>query len=52
MHFTQLFKFRRYVGEDAAFTPTLLEDAKALQTDLAYHSAAEGRWMPVLELRL
>jgi hypothetical protein len=33
--------------------PTLLEGAKAVQlADLAYRSVAEGRWMPVPDLRL
>jgi len=45
--------FLRYVGEDAAYLPTLLEGAKAVQlAELAYRSVAEGRWMPVPDLRL
>jgi predicted dehydrogenase len=45
--------FLRYVGEDAPYVPTLLEGAKAVQlADLAYRSVAEGRWMPVPDLRL
>jgi predicted dehydrogenase len=45
--------FLRYVGEDAPYLPTLLEGAKAVQlAELAYRSVAEGRWMPVPELRL
>jgi predicted dehydrogenase len=45
--------FLRHVGEDAPYVPTLLEGAKAVQlADLAYRSVAEGRWMPVPELRL
>jgi predicted dehydrogenase len=45
--------FLRHVGEDAPYVPTLLEGAKATQlADLAYRSVAEGRWMPVPELRL
>jgi predicted dehydrogenase len=45
--------FLRHVGEDAPYLPTLLEGAKAVQlADLAYRSVAEGRWMPVPELRL
>ena len=45
--------FLRHVGEDAPYVPTLVEGAKAVQlADLAYRSVAEGRWMPVPELRL
>jgi predicted dehydrogenase len=45
--------FLRHVGEDGPFLPTLLEGAKATQlADLAHRSVAEGRWMPVPELRL
>ena len=45
--------FLRHVGEDAPYLPTLVEGAKAVQlADLAYRSVAEGRWMPVPELRL
>jgi len=45
--------FLRYVGEDAPYVPTLLEGAKAVQlADLAYRSAADGRWMAVPGLRL
>jgi predicted dehydrogenase len=45
--------FLGYVGEDAPYVPTLLEGAKAVQlADLAYRSVAEGRWMPVPDLRL
>jgi predicted dehydrogenase len=45
--------FLRHVGEDAPYVPTLVEGAKAVQlADLAYSSVAEGRWMPVPELRL
>jgi predicted dehydrogenase len=45
--------FLRYVGEDAPYVPTLLEGAKAVQlAELAYRSVADGRWMPVPELRL
>ena len=45
--------FLRHVGEDAPYEPTLLEGAKAVQlADLAYRSVAEGRWIPVPELRL
>jgi predicted dehydrogenase len=44
--------FLRHVGEDAPYTPTLLEGAKTVQlADLAYRSVAEGRWMAVPELR-
>src|SRR5262247_2179732 len=43
--------FLYHVAEDAAYVPTLLEGAKAVQlADLAYRSNAEGRWMPVPEL--
>jgi len=45
--------FLYHVAEDAAYVPTLLEGAKAVQlADLAYRSNAEGRWMPVPELGL
>jgi len=45
--------FLYHVAEDAAYVPTLLEGAKAVQlADLAYRSNAEGRWIPVPELRL
>jgi predicted dehydrogenase len=45
--------FLGYVGDDAPYVPTLLEGAKAVQlADLAYRSVAEGRWMPVPDLRL
>jgi predicted dehydrogenase len=45
--------FLRHVGEDAPYVPTLLEGAKAVQlADVAYRSVAEGRCMPVPELRL
>jgi predicted dehydrogenase len=45
--------FLHHVADDAAYVPTLLEGAKAVQlADLAYRSNAEGRWMPVPELRL
>lgn len=45
--------FLRHVGEDEPNVPTLIEGAKAVQlADLAHCSVAEGRWMPVLELRL
>jgi hypothetical protein len=45
--------FLSHVGEDVPYEPTLLEGAKAVQlADLAYHSVAEGRWIPVPELRL
>jgi len=45
--------FLRHVGEDAPYVPTLLEGAKATQlAELAYRSVAEGRCMPVPELRL
>jgi predicted dehydrogenase len=45
--------FLRHVGEDAPYVPTLVEGAKAVQlADLAYRSVADGRWMPVPELRL
>jgi predicted dehydrogenase len=45
--------FLRHVAEDGPYVPTLLEGAKAVQlADLAYRSAAEGRWMSVPELRL
>jgi predicted dehydrogenase len=45
--------FLHHVADDAAYLPTLLEGAKAVQlADLAYCSNAEGRWMPVPELRL
>ena len=45
--------FLRHVVDDAPYVPTLLEGAKAVQlADLAYRSCAEGRWMPVPELKL
>jgi predicted dehydrogenase len=45
--------FLHHVAEEAAYVPTLLEGAKAVQlADLAYCSNAEGRWMAVPELRL
>jgi predicted dehydrogenase len=45
--------FLHHVADDAPYVPTLLEGAKAVQlADLAYRSCAEGRWMPVPELRL
>jgi predicted dehydrogenase len=45
--------FLYHVAEDAAYLPTLLEGAKAVQlADLAYRSNAEGRWIPVPELGL
>jgi len=45
--------FLRHVAEDAPYVPTLVEGAKAVQlADLAYQSVAEGRWVPVPELRL
>jgi predicted dehydrogenase len=45
--------FLRHVVDDAPYVPTLLEGAKAVQlSDLAYRSCAEGRWMPVPELKL
>jgi predicted dehydrogenase len=45
--------FLHHVAEEAAYVPTLLEGAKAVQlADLAYRSNAEGRWMAVPELRL
>jgi predicted dehydrogenase len=45
--------FLRHVGEDAAYLPTLVEGAKAVQlADLAYRSMAEQRWMNVPELKL
>jgi predicted dehydrogenase len=45
--------FLRHVGENAAYVPTLVEGAKAVQlADLAYRSVAEGRWVAVPELRL
>jgi predicted dehydrogenase len=45
--------FLHHVAEDAPYVPTLVEGAKATQlADLAYRSVAEGRWMPVPELRL
>lgn len=46
-------RFLLHVGEGAAFVPTLLEGAKAVQlAELAYRSHAEGRWLDVEELRL
>jgi len=45
--------FLHHVADDAAYVPTLLEGAKAVQlADLAYRSNAEGRWIQVPELRL
>jgi predicted dehydrogenase len=45
--------FLHYLADDAAYVPTLLEGAKAVQlADLAYRSNAEGRWLPVPELCL
>jgi predicted dehydrogenase len=45
--------FLRHVAEDAPYVPTLVEGAKAVQlADLAYRSAADGRWMAVPELHL
>ena len=45
--------FLHHVADDAPYLPTLIEGAKAVQlADLAYHSCAEGRWMPVTELSL
>ena len=45
--------FLHHLADDAAYVPTLLEGAKAVQlADLAYRSNAEGRWMPVPELCL
>jgi predicted dehydrogenase len=45
--------FLHHVVDDAPYVPTLLEGAKAVQlADLAYRSCAEGRWMPVPELKL
>jgi predicted dehydrogenase len=45
--------FLRHVGEDSPYVPTLVEGAKAVQLgDLAYRSAAEGRWMAVPALTL
>ena len=45
--------FLRHVAEDAPYVPTLVEGAKAVQlADLAYRSAAEGRWMEVPALSL
>ena len=44
--------FLHHVGDDTPYVPTLLEGAKAVQlADLAYRSCAEGRWMPVPELK-
>lgn len=43
--------FLRHVGDNAAFVPTLLEGAKAVQlAELAYRSDAESRWLDVPEL--
>jgi predicted dehydrogenase len=45
--------FLHHVADGAAYVPTLLEGAKAVQlADLAYRSNAEGRWMQVPELSL
>ena len=45
--------FLHHVADGAAYVPTLLEGAKAVQlADLAYRSNAEGRWMQVPELYL
>ena len=45
--------FLHHVGDDTPYVPTLLEGAKAVQlADLAYRSCAEGRWIPVPELKL
>jgi predicted dehydrogenase len=45
--------FLHHVTDGAAYVPTLLEGAKAVQlADLAYRSNAEGRWMQVPELSL
>jgi len=45
--------FLHHVADDAAYVPTLLEGAKAVQlAELAYRSNAEGRWMAVPELCL
>lgn len=45
--------FLHHVADGAAYVPTLLEGAKAVQlADLAYRSNAEGRWMQLPELSL
>src|ERR1700704_2035787 len=45
--------FLQHVAGDTPYLPTLVEGAKAVQlADLAYHSAAEQRWMNVPDLKL
>jgi predicted dehydrogenase len=45
--------FLRHVGEDAAYLPTLVEGAKAVQlAELVYRSHAEGRFIEVAALGL